>query len=224
MSVEARRQITLGLNADDAALSVLIQGSSGPLIQGDDPEGFDYLCSRCGSLLVAQTTQSSLWDLAIECATCHAQSATPALPPGRALPPGTVVVDQGRYLAEGTIRQPSTATIASRQVVERRERETGRSPALGPRTGVLGVGMVQELLRQTEEMLGEVLEELERSHERSMASPTPGQVHPLIRYVEDVRVLERTLARGGQIGLSSLIELHSLIGQLERWQHDRPSR
>jgi hypothetical protein len=51
-------------------------------------------------------------------------------------------------------------------------------------------------------------------------SATPGEVHPLMRYLDDVRAATQAFSSGGTFEVRSVIELHSLVGQLERWQHD----
>jgi hypothetical protein len=160
---ESGTRITLDVAAGDGVLPVLIQGSGAPVIEGDDPDGVNYLCSGCGSLLVAQTIATSLWDLVVECASCRTESATPVLPPGRALPPGTLLVDQGRYLIGSTVKQPSTVTMASRQAADRRQREVGANAVVETPFAVLGVEMLQELLRRAEDTFAEVLDTLERS-------------------------------------------------------------
>ena len=101
-----------------------------------------------------------------------------------------------------------------------RNRETGRGFRSAPLE--LDAPSLQDLLDRARARAGPVIERIEPAYQRGLASRTPPKdPHPLMVVLHGV---EDTLASHrrddpAHVVLPAVVELHILLGQLERWQH-----
>jgi len=78
--------------------SIIVQSMSAPVLRGQMPGGFDYVCGCCGqSVLVENTIDGEIYGIVFECANCQRLSAAPDRPRGRPLPKYRTVVHAGAY-------------------------------------------------------------------------------------------------------------------------------
>src|SRR5438128_10046432 len=82
----------------DAHAVIFIQEIAEPVLRDNWPQGFDYVCGHCGTMVLAScVVDDQLWDLMFQCFGCKRLSLSPVLPPGRALPPQRAVIEPDVY-------------------------------------------------------------------------------------------------------------------------------
>jgi hypothetical protein len=85
-------------NTDNRA--VLVPRFAGAVLRGGGDERF--CCPHCDELLADAVPRDRIWDVVIECFSCHGLAGFPRLPAGSRVQ-GGVFMPNGRYALDGPI-------------------------------------------------------------------------------------------------------------------------
>jgi hypothetical protein len=221
---ERRRLTAIEQASADAVL--FVQQIAGPILQDDWPHGLDYVCGHCGTMVLAScVVDDQIWDLVFQCSGCKGLSASPALLPGRALPPKPAVLGPDVYPITNT-HHLQKATIVGQAAVDRRLAETGLKGATfgclagRPNPPEGNAAFLEGLIEQVRGHLGEAFGVLE-GRERRLGPESKKQRHPLMILVRRVRSIIATFATSTPtVDDRPVMELVALLHTLERWQRD----
>jgi len=103
----------------------VIAPDSAPAFRGRDPNGFDYNCGHCrGTVLIENTIEGEVWNLAFRCYSCQRISESPSLPSGR--PIGRCAyAPHGLYRMTQTVDIPLGGCIVGSDATDQRSKEKG---------------------------------------------------------------------------------------------------
>lgn len=195
-------------------------------MRDDWPNGFDYQCGHCGQMVLAScVVDDQLWDLAFQCYGCKGVSLSPALPPGMALPPGTIQTLSGLLPVKTTI-ELRRQVLVGKSAVERRQNEAGpRGSTFGGKTKsppvVADANYFEQLIRDVRELVGPaVFDNLGTVDRKRRQSKVPTKKrHPLMVAVESVRAAIATFgAPTPTVNVSYATELAALLLTFQRWK------
>jgi ribosomal protein S27AE len=134
----------------DHELPLVRQVGGKPVIAGVGAGVEDALCPGCGeSVLLADVTPSSVYDLAIECSRCGTVAATRSLVPGEGLGGAALVVPVCGVRADTTFVADCDQIVVGEPGAQRRRAETGepRKSAKRIELDVDGIAAVLDLTR-----------------------------------------------------------------------------
>jgi len=219
-----RRPLTAVQRADADAV-VFLQGIPDPVLRDDWPQGFDYVCGHCGTMVLAScVVDDQIWDLVFQCFGCTGLSMSPVLGPGRALPPKRAVIGPDVYPITST-KHLQRVVIAGQAAADRRLAETGPKGAtfgrfLRPSPPAGDAAFLERLIEDVRRLLGEAFDVLER-RERRIRPESKKQRHPLMVVVQQVRSIIATFGTATPtVDDRPVMELVALLHTLERWQRD----
>ena len=206
---------------------IFVQQIAGPILQDDWPQGFDYVCGHCGTMVLASCiVDDQIWDLVFQCSGCNGLSASPTLPPGRALPPKPAPLDPGVYPITST-KHLQKCTIVGQAAVDRRLAETGpKGTTFGrlagrPRPPEGNAAFLEGLIEQVRRLLGGDAFDLLERRESRIRPESKKKRHPLMVVVQQVRSIVATFATSTPtVDDRPVMELVALLQTLERWQRD----
>lgn len=202
------------------------QQTAEPVVRDDWPDGFDYVCGHCGQMVLAScVVDEQLWDLAFQCFGCKGISTGPALPPGMAVPPRTIVTLPGLSPVSNPIDLRGQVLVG-KVAVDRMEKESGRmGSTFGGRASPTpptegNANYLEQLICDVRQLLGPMFDTLDAADRKGRASKTPPRKrHPLMVAAESVRAAIATFGTATPtVNVSYVMELVTLLQTFERWK------
>lgn len=169
-------------------LSFIVQTTESPALRGQAQRGFDYACCHCEkSVLVENTIEGEVCDIAFECFVCQGLSISPGLPPGHSVPPGATVLPANWH---GTA-QPDHLSAGTMLVSAREEQRYRTEMGSTPSSSELfrGQNILDEIIMGVQVTLGDVYDSIDRGEKqwRAIGSPPGFERHPLMVLIDRVR-------------------------------------
>lgn len=207
--------------------AVLIQGSNAPILKGNNPEGFNYLCSVCNNILASGLLEGHVWNIDFRCHQCGSDCEGPDLPPGRPIPKSSVLTPIGSYLIGSSV-DVKNACMVGESAIEQRNSELGDNPFPTFKTNVeprrnteLDISMLHGLLVSTQILLEDDFDRLHTSYLKGQKSKTKSKnPHRLMYLYERVKQCIEPLKRNVIEDLNAIMELNNVIGFLNRFKND----
>ncbi len=173
----------------------VIAPDSAPAFRGRDPNGFDYNCGHCrGTVLIENTIEGEVWNLAFRCYSCQRISESPSLPSGR--PIGRCAyAPHGLYRMTQTVDIPLGGCIVGSDATDQRSKEKGS---------------------------GLKFDGLAASYKRGLAAHTPpSKQHRLMQLLDTAKAGIDSFAAGNPtVDDYAIVELRGALRVLEAWHGD----
>ncbi|MCA1707887.1 MAG: hypothetical protein LC808_33275 [Actinobacteria bacterium] len=198
-----------------------------PVIRGSG--NVDFLCHGCGASLIEKVHERQLFDLAIRCPHCAAESVSEARPPGCPLAGRPVLIPAGKYRLSGSLDLPGPVMMAGQQAIDGYIHETrarwgmasGRADSIAHRFDPDGFnGLADDLVA----LLGDRHEKLLAGHMRGLASPTPprtpNRILELVDYARKTAVALEEHVEPDRLELDGdlMSELWATVSMFHRWR------
>jgi len=212
---------------DHADQSIIIQTTPTPVLRGQMPGGFDYVCGRCEqSVLVENTIDGEIYDIAFSCANCGGLSTAPQRPPSQPLPKNLSVLPQGAYKTAQPDEIPAGAVLVSEKNARQYQTEIGTLSRGGQIIRYEDV--LYEIIADVKMLLGDSYTEIacREKHWRVIGSPSGYSRHPLMDLIDRVRQMADSMVNANvnttTLNTSSLAQL-SIVRRLYQRFKDNPS-
>jgi hypothetical protein len=156
MTSTTRPRRTLAPASTSEGRSVLAPDSKAAL-RGHDPNGFDYVCGHCrDAVLVENTVEGEVWNLAFWCFKCKGISDAPSLPKGRPIGP-SAFAPYGVYRLSDTVDMPLGGCLVGSDAVDQRSGERGSGLFVEEERAPVVMDEVElrRLVRRTKALLGD---------------------------------------------------------------------
>lgn len=199
--------------------------------EGDADPGVNWICNKCGRVLLADVFERQFLDLFVKCGACQTLGALPNRLPGEPLPGRSVLAPPGRYLLGSPVDTRSKPVLmAGKSAFDAYMRETGanypgQSPVRPVGKQILDSRMLRGIGRQAILLLGRHYRALAESDQRGQKSKTrPMRRHrliELIRYSEKAAGMLAKQDPGQPLVLDgdALSELLTTVSLFARWRH-----
>jgi hypothetical protein len=221
MTSTTRPRRTLAPATTSEGRSVLAPDSKAAL-RGHDPHGFDYVCGHCrDTVLVENTVEGEIWDLAFRCFKCKGISDAPSLPKGRPIGP-CAFAPYGVYRLSETVDIPLGGCLVGSDAVDQRSGERGSGLFVEEERAPVVMDEVElrRLVRRTKALLGDKYSILVESHRRGLLAKTPPSTqHRLMQLLGAVQAgITSFVAGQPAFDANAIGELHLALTVLEKWQ------
>lgn len=196
------------------SMSVLHQEGDLPVLRGHHADGFDYICGGCGEMiLIENTVEGEVFDVAIICAKCQTLTTTPSRPPHHPLPPkGTKIVRQGVSPVMGTTDIPAGEVMIGKAAGKKYLEEIGDSSIT--HRDFSSIDSLTSIISDLRALLGDVFDRLEKSDRLAVAQGKEHERfrHPLMTRISAVRTMvERFKAERQNLDMVILTELNLIL-------------
>jgi hypothetical protein len=177
-------------------------------------------------ILASGIAEDQVWDVAFRCFTCKRVSLSPTLPPGMALPPGTILVPRDMFPVSVPNGIPlRRQTLTGQAAVERRRGEAGPPGATfgvkpdRPLPPASDAQHLQRLIDEVRALMGETFDMLDRRDQKRRASGSTNR-HPLMVTVHALRSAIASFATPTPtVDHWPVMELVTLLDTLRRWKN-----
>jgi uncharacterized Zn finger protein (UPF0148 family) len=198
-----------------------------PVLSGGG--ALDYLCPECRASLIEGVHDGQIFDLAIRCPRCAADSLCETRPAGRPLAGRPVLIPAGKYRLNRTLDLSAPVMMVGQQAIDGYVRETGArwgsasgaDYQLGRQLDPDGLnGLAEDLVA----LLGDRYGKLLAGHQRGLASPTPPRTpHRLLELIDYARKAAVALAEHVEperldLDGNLISELWTTVTMFHRWR------
>jgi hypothetical protein len=199
--------------------------------EGDADPGVNWICHKCGRVLLAGVWERQFLDLYVRCSECGALGALPNRVPGEPLPGMSLLAPPGRSLLGSPVDvRGKPVLMAGQSAFDAYKRETGANYSGQPQPGFAGkqsldAQMLRTMGRQAIRLLGRHYKSLAETDASGLKSKTPpARRHRLIELIRYSELAAEMLAKQPPsepvtLDADALSELLTTLALFKRWRN-----